>query len=146
MDKEDIKRLAELREEIMDALDEARKILKDNAPKNLYERAKDFWIGHITVGIGGKYGNKYDYTFEDTISDLSDILNKEETEDQKDEWENENYNTFSRECKKAGLDIREYHGRNNYHGPAVETDDLQSVLKATTVNCLWDSFGKSNII
>ena len=43
---------------------------------------------------------------------------------------------------------RDYHGRNYYHGPAVvcERDELQDVIRATTVTLQWDDFGKTGII
>lgn len=56
------------------------------------------------------------------------------------------YNTFAKECEEAKLEVFDYHGRNFYSGPAVTVDDIQVAIRATTVDCQWDSMGKSSYV
>lgn len=53
--------------------------------------------------------------------------------------------------ERAGYDVREYHGRFFYHGPAVSTNEsdgptLQDVIRATKVSVQWDNLGLDYIV
>lgn len=47
-----------------------------------------------------------------------------------------------------GWELREYHGRAGYTGPAVYVDvcELQDVIRATTMMLTWDSLGKTGLV
>lgn len=53
---------------------------------------------------------------------------------------------FMRDMRRAGLRMRPYAGRNFWHGAAVATDNLQTVIRATLVPCQWDSLGRGSIV
>lgn len=56
------------------------------------------------------------------------------------------YKKFREECEEAGLEVEEYRGRNFYDGPAVRCDNIQEVIRATSVECQWDNMGKGWIV
>lgn len=65
--------------------------------------------------------------------------------------EPDRYVQFREDCEAAGMEVRDYHGRYFYQGPSVSTDEdgwptMQDVLRATTVNCQWDSLGFDYIV
>lgn len=62
--------------------------------------------------------------------------------------ENARYATFRHDMDRAGYCVKEYNGKNFYTGPAVfvEADDLQEVIRATTVRLQTDQMGKSGIV
>lgn len=71
MDKEDLKELVKIRHQMMDLLQNAQDLLRQNAPGITYERAKSYWIGHIDVALGcGDYVDTHDQTFEKTLREL----------------------------------------------------------------------------
>lgn len=54
--QEDIDRLNEIRNSMMDLLEEARNLVRCSGSKHEYERAKAYWIGHIDAALGvGNY-------------------------------------------------------------------------------------------
>ena len=53
---------------------------------------------------------------------------------------------FEEDMAEADFDVRHYHGRSFWHGPAVETDDLQRAIRATTVRVQWDAMGRDGYI
>lgn len=63
-----------------------------------------------------------------------------------DKWTTPRYNKFQQECEEAGLEVRDYRGRFFYNGPAVACDDIQDVIRATTVKCQWDQLGLGFIV
>lgn len=58
----------------------------------------------------------------------------------------ERYNQFTTDCCDAGLEVSDYKGRNFYDGPAVSCKDIQTVIRATEVDCQWDNLGLGWIV
>jgi hypothetical protein len=60
----------------------------------------------------------------------------------------ERYTQFEQEAEQAGYQVEEYRGRYFYVGPAVfiEAEELQDLIRATTMPLQWDSMGKSGLI
>ena len=56
------------------------------------------------------------------------------------------YTKFREECEAAGLDVQHYRGRFFYEGPAVATDSLETVFRATKIDCQWDQLGLGWIV
>lgn len=57
--------------------------------------------------------------------------------------------TFTRDLLSEGFKIRDYDGRDFYHGPAVTVDDMdgvRAVIRATSVPVMWDNMGKGLIV
>jgi len=59
---------------------------------------------------------------------------------------NSSYDKFTEECEAAGLKVEHYNGRFFYEGPAVRCDDIQPVIRATTVEVQWDHMGLGYIV
>lgn len=61
---------------------------------------------------------------------------------------NERYEQFRRDMEAAGRAVTDYHGRYFYHGPAVACDnnELQTVIRETTVEVQWDHLGLGWIV
>ena len=53
---------------------------------------------------------------------------------------------FVKQMKKAGLKPYHYHGRNFYHGPAVNVNSLQEALSETRVKCQYDQMGRGYVV
>jgi hypothetical protein len=53
MDPYSVERMQEIREEIFSLLQEAKDILRMDAPQPIRERAKAYWVGHIDAALGG---------------------------------------------------------------------------------------------
>ncbi len=57
---------------------------------------------------------------------------------------------FTREATAAGFTVQHWHyrGRNFYDGPAVEVDrdELQKVIRATSMRLIWDEIGKHDLM
>lgn len=71
MDKIEHDRLKEIRETMMELLEEASTILRQSGDKNLYERSKAYWIGNIDTGLGGgAYVDTYAFTMEKAINEI----------------------------------------------------------------------------
>lgn len=74
-----------------DLLEEAKNLVRMNADKSTYERAKAYWIGEIDIGLGGgDYVDTYHHTFEKTLKELgipSDL--DEDTEEDDNDVEEE---------------------------------------------------------
>jgi hypothetical protein len=80
MEKYNYDRLTEIREQMVDLLEEAKNIIRLDAPRHVYDRAKAYWIGHIDVALGdGNYVDTYDVTFAKTLNEI-DV----ETDEDKD--------------------------------------------------------------
>lgn len=58
----------------------------------------------------------------------------------------ERYEQFKSDCEAAGLEVTAYRGRNFYDGPAVSCKDIQTVIRATLVDCQWDNLGLGWIV
>ena len=58
----------------------------------------------------------------------------------------ERYETFRQECEENGLEVRDYKGRFFYDGPAVECDNIQEVIRATTVPVQYDNLGLGYVV
>ena len=82
MDIEDHQRLVEIRQEMMDLIEEASNLVRQ-ADKHEYERAKAYWIAHIECAL--EKINPYDKTMEDTIRALEPCEEEEEEEEYEDE-------------------------------------------------------------
>jgi hypothetical protein len=68
-------------------------------------------------------------------------------------WKNPRFQKFQDDMVKAGFNVRPYHGRFFYHGPAVETGgrsgdnpELDDVIRATKVKVQWDELGLGQIV
>lgn len=71
MHNKDLERLSEIRSQMGDLLEEAKNLLRREAPEDVFNRAKAYWIGHIDTGLGGgNYIDTYDHTFLKTLSEL----------------------------------------------------------------------------
>ena len=83
MIKDDYDRLRDIRQEMIDLLDEAKNIIRME-DKHIYERAKAYWIGHIDRALGGgDYFDKYDCTMLKSINELG--CEDEDMEDEEEE-------------------------------------------------------------
>jgi len=59
------------------------------------------------------------------------------------------YSVFRTDMIRADREIREYRGRNFFHGPAVDVgtfDEVQSMIRETTIPLQWDTLGKGFIV
>lgn len=89
MDKADHDRLKEIRSEMMDLLEEAKNLIRQNGDRFIFERAKAYWIGHIDTGLGGgDYVDFNDYTMQKTINEL-DPGDEDDYDDEEDLEETE---------------------------------------------------------
>jgi arginine/ornithine N-succinyltransferase beta subunit len=61
---------------------------------------------------------------------------------------NEHHQQFAADMEETGYEVRDYQGRFYYSGPAVEVDrdELQDVIRATSVPLQWDNMGKTNLV
>ena len=62
------------------------------------------------------------------------------------EYQNPTYQQFVADMSKAGLEVRDYRGRNFYHGPSVDCEDIQDVIRATKVKVCWDNMGLGFVV
>lgn len=56
---------------------------------------------------------------------------------------------FVKDMRRASYAPRDYHGRNYYHGPAVECpamEEFQAIMRATSLTLQWDDLGKGRIV
>jgi hypothetical protein len=53
---------------------------------------------------------------------------------------------FIKEVEEIGYEISLYHGRNFFHGPCIKGNDLQNMIRATSVQCNWDSLGLGFVV
>lgn len=90
MDKEEKDRLRHIRQEMIDLLEEAKNIIRQHSGREIYNRAKHTWIGHLDVALGGgAFVDTHDNTFEKTLRELgipTDI--NEEIEEEVDDENN----------------------------------------------------------
>ena len=56
-------------------------------------------------------------------------------------YQKQHYQQFAEDMSNAGLEVRDYRGRNFYSGPAVFCEDIQDVIRMTQVKVQWDSMG-----
>lgn len=61
------------------------------------------------------------------------------------------YQKFSRDMKKAGIETKEYCGRFSWKGPAVFTKEPHfpskvDVIRATRIELQWDNFGNNWVV
>lgn len=66
-------------------------------------------------------------------------------------WQNPIHRRFQEKAEEAGFEVREYHGRYLYYGPAVsvkDQDEFQEFLQRinTTIKLQWDDLGKTGKI
>jgi hypothetical protein len=81
MQNYNFERLTEIREQMMELLEEAKNIIRQDAPRHTYERAKAYWIGHIDTALGGgNYVDTYDVTFEKTLNEIPVESDEDEEE------------------------------------------------------------------
>jgi len=81
IDRENFKRLKEIKSTMEDLIEEAGNIVRCSGDKHEYERAKAYWIGHIEGALNNI--NPYDTTMAQTIKALNP--GEEEDEDFDDE-------------------------------------------------------------
>jgi hypothetical protein len=53
---------------------------------------------------------------------------------------------FILDMEAVGFDVRLYHGRCFFHGPAVAVDDIGGAISKTSIECAWDDLGKGYIV
>lgn len=72
MPDEDVDRLEEIREEIMELMDEAKKIVAGSKNRGAVGRADAYWIPHIEIALGGEHGymDRSMCSMQDTIEEL----------------------------------------------------------------------------
>jgi hypothetical protein len=71
MNKVDKEALLDIHTSIMDLISEAKKLLKLEAPKAIYDRAEASWISDIETALGsGSYIDAYNSTFWMTLEEL----------------------------------------------------------------------------
>ena len=61
----------------------------------------------------------------------------------------ERHQQFTEDMEDAGYRVRDYQGRNYYHGPAIrleEARDFQDVVRATKLHLTTDQMGKHGMI
>lgn len=56
------------------------------------------------------------------------------------------YVRFVADMIAAGLEVRHYHGRNFYQGPAVVVRVVKRASRHTTVDCQWDRLGNEMVV
>lgn len=62
------------------------------------------------------------------------------------EWETLQHARFALEAEAADLEVRRYHGRFHYDGPAVNADSVEDVTRHITVSCQHDSMGRGVVV
>lgn len=73
MDKyETIARLADIREEMCELLNEADRLVRSEFPYE-YENARSYWIGHLKSALGGYDYHTYSTTFLSCLESLDEI-------------------------------------------------------------------------
>lgn len=70
----DIDRLADIKEEILDLLDEAERIIRHEGDRATWEAARSYWMAHIKTSLT----SDHDYLGGCTLS-LEDTINELET-------------------------------------------------------------------
>lgn len=82
MTNEDLERLTEIKDEIQELVEEAKGILPCGT--GLTGRAESYWIPHILTALeknnGGYLGGSMT-TMQDTIDELSDLAESDESDD-----------------------------------------------------------------
>lgn len=69
-----IDRLEEIRDEMLNLLEEAIDIVKSNANRSTYDRAKSYWYAHIEGNLsGGKYNGSMT-NIDETIEEMKEEL------------------------------------------------------------------------
>jgi len=56
------------------------------------------------------------------------------------------YQRFTVDMEAAGLHPYHYRGRFYFEGPAVNVDDLQDAIRATSVSVQWDHMGLGFVV
>jgi tRNA(Ile2) C34 agmatinyltransferase TiaS len=66
------KRLSEIRTEVLELLEEAKTIIKQDGTSHDWERAKAYWWGHTATAMGSEeYFTQYETTILNTIRDIA---------------------------------------------------------------------------
>lgn len=83
-DKEDFKRLQDIRFKMIDLLDEAKNLIRQHAPREQFNRSKHTWINNIDAALGGgECIDTYDHTFEKALAEL-DPGDEDDYDDEED--------------------------------------------------------------
>ena len=83
--KEDINRLEEIKEELLELIEEAQRIVS-GGDEMTYQRAKSYWIPHVIMALTKEHewlGGSME-TMEDTIEELKEQLQEREEEEEMD--------------------------------------------------------------
>lgn len=56
-------------------------------------------------------------------------------------YQKQHYQQFAEDMRNAGLEVKDYRGRNFYFGPAVFCGDIQYAIRMTKVKVQWDNMG-----
>jgi hypothetical protein len=101
-------------------------------------------VGYYSISADDEDEDEGDSDEEDDVGE-----DEEESDDVPSLSPQEKMDLFSRQCKEAGYEVRQYHGRNYYKGPGVDVptwDDVFKVGKATSVEIQTDNMGKGYIV
>ena len=71
---EALDRLKEIRDEMLELLDEADRILRHDFGGLIYDRAKSYWLAHVKMALTKEHGylGSSMCDFEDTISEIEE--------------------------------------------------------------------------
>lgn len=111
-----------------------------------------FWLDvgdDAEVSVGPYTGDDlYDCPLDDDmLQRAADARTSDDVPLGQAEWlQHPTHRQFAIQCSREGFKVREYRGRNFYEGPAVVTDDIQKVIRITTMDCLWDGMGKEYVV
>lgn len=80
---EDIERLEEIKEKMIELLEEAEYLVRITGNKWIHDRAKSYWIPHIKTALSNdtEYLGKSMVTMEDTIKEIKTLKKDEGTEE-----------------------------------------------------------------
>lgn len=56
------------------------------------------------------------------------------------------FDKFIRECESAGFKVENYRGKFLYEGPSVSTTNIQTVIRATSMQVQWDLIDNTWIV
>jgi len=91
MDKRKWDRLKEIQDEMLNLLHEADQILRNNAEKHVYNRAKSYWLANVQIGLTddhdylGGAGVSMDNTINECEPDVHECTNcGSEIDDERD--------------------------------------------------------------
>lgn len=108
--------------------------------RELLEQAGDLLGGH----------NKVWSYISLSVESLDDQIARAEgtyvESDEEARYTNPKHKEFVRDMEKAGLEVKHYRGRFYYDGPSVMVENVDDVIRLTSVKVQWDSMGRDHIV